>query len=90
MKVKNYLVFFLLFLLGCNNFEREYFKSGMLKAEYEIKNENRNGVGKRFYENGELYCVNHWKDGVLDGNAIYYYQNGQVKEEYKYINGTAS
>ena len=41
-----------------------------------IKNSKKlfTGVGKTYYESGKLESILHFKDGVLEGNGITYYE----------------
>ena len=35
------------------------------------------GVGKTYYESGKLESIFRFKDGVLEGNGIGYYESGK-------------
>ena len=49
----------------------------------------RNGTGRfcKYYENGQKWSEENYKDGKLDGLSAEWYQDGQKKEEVFYENG---
>ena len=52
----------------------------------ELKNKKPNGVGRFSSKSGKWKIQGTWKDGLLDGNAIKYYENGDLSQ-YQVENG---
>ena len=48
-----------------------------------FKNGKREGVHKKWYENGQLEYEVHFKDGKVDGVGKEWYENGQIYSEFK-------
>lgn len=42
---------------------------------------------KAFFENGKLMTTINFKDGIQDGEAVKYDENGNVEEKVLYKNG---
>ena len=40
-----------------------------------------------YYNNGKIESIVHLRDKVRDGDAIFYWENGNLKEELTYVNG---
>jgi len=40
-----------------------------------------------YYNNGKIESIVHLRDKVRDGDAIFYWENGNPKEELTYVNG---
>ena len=67
----------------------EKYKNGNIKAiSYYQKYTQKIELVKIeiYYENGQIYSVENYKDGKLDGKWTIYHDNGQIKEDgnYKY------
>lgn len=57
-----------------------FYKSGKLKATGTYRNDNPIGIGKMYYENGNMMA--EWE--IVDGQEKFhkeYYENGHLKEE---------
>src|SRR5689334_16972843 len=39
------------------------------------------GYVKEYFENGQLYIFNEYKEGVKNGRVVNYFRNGQVRVE---------
>ena len=50
-----------------------------------FKSYKKNGKGKYYYKNGEIFD-GEWKNGIIEGKGIYYYNNGR-KYEGQWKNG---
>lgn len=49
---------------------------------YEINQEEPfTGIGIKKYENGQLQIIQHFKNGIEDGDFKIYYLNGQLQAE---------
>ncbi len=48
---------------------------------------NKNGIWKKYYSNGELKNECKYRNGTPTGFWKHYFENGQLKSEGKYING---
>lgn len=66
---------------------KEYYKSGKLKAEGEIKNHMLGGEEKVYYEDGSIKEINNYMDGKLEGERETYYQSGKKRFEGIYKDG---
>ncbi len=49
--------------------------------------QNKNGLIKEYYPNDTLKSSINFKDNVREGEAKFYYSNGQLKQELTYVNG---
>lgn len=70
---------------------REYYKSGKLKSEVYISNGKKEGPHKIYYqnfnrENINIRTIRNYIDGVLHGESITYYLNGNIDIKCNYIN----
>ena len=52
-----------------------------LNYEQSYKNGKRDGIWKKWYENGQLACEVNYNNGVLDGIAKIYHENGKLERE---------
>jgi len=64
--------------------QKEFFESGKLKAEYQMKNGIRDGKGNEYYEDGQIAWERLFKDGT--GLGTEYYPNGMKMRERVYEN----
>ena len=55
-----------------------------LNSESEYKDGKKHGLGKSFFENGELKSIDNFKDRKLHGPSKDYYENGKLKIEGNY------
>ena len=51
------------------------------------KEEIKDGLVEEFYDNGQLYKKENYKNGKLDGLWEVYYENGQLRDRGNYKNG---
>lgn len=89
MKATILILFLFLFLLCCNNVSKHgnnnldtiilYEKN--IKYKEEIF-ENKNLISEKyFYDNGNLWSVRHYKNGLIEGECKLYYYSGKIKFE---------
>jgi antitoxin component YwqK of YwqJK toxin-antitoxin module/tetratricopeptide (TPR) repeat protein len=64
-----------------------YYPSGIIMNEMEIKNGKRHGQFKRFHPNGELHQEGNYVDGEIDGVVKFYFDNGQFETLSNYEKG---
>lgn len=81
---------------GSEAIERTYLLSGaLIKESMVIKTLNFNkeeiwekdSLETRWYETGELFMQINFKDGILNGKEITFWENGNRKRESNYRNG---
>lgn len=68
------------------------YQDGVLLAEGNNSGygkDNYEGEYKEFYPNGNIKKIAFFKNGELDGDAIEYYNNGQISSKIHYIHGVA-
>ena len=65
-----------------------YTSDGKIASKVKIKNGRRNGIMEMF-DNGKLKCRATYIDGKTEGQTIWYYPNGKVKEISEMRNGIA-
>ena len=68
------------------NIIQEYEPNGNKIYEGGFINNNRDGIGKYYNEDGQYY-IGQWKDDTSMGKGIMYYQNGKVKYDGDFANG---
>jgi len=56
---------------------------------FENENKPYTGIGKSYYDNGNLESEAEFENGKLSGLMISYYPNGQLEQKVKYQNGLA-
>ena len=65
-----------------------YNKDGSLKGDVIYKDgEIWNGLVVSYYENGQIFSEESYKDGKKDGKWITYFENGQIFTEENYKDG---
>lgn len=67
-----------------------FFKGDTSKLAYEVNylNNQKNGVSKEFYLNGNLRLVSNYKNGKLNGSYLSYYRSdGKLKSSSNYKEG---
>jgi len=75
--------------LEINGYEKEYYKNGNLKSEFEFLNGYSNGISKTYYDNNVIETITTFNDsGEFDGEFISYYNNGQIATKRIYKNGS--
>ena len=65
--------------------EYSYFNDALL-FEGEYLNNERNGKGKEYYENGKLKFEGEYINGLRNGKGVEYYDNGTLKFVGEYLN----
>lgn len=70
-----------------NGVWRQFFPSGKLKLETRIDKGVRNSVYYTYYSNGRFETKGHYKDDSMDGDWIYYDENGVELQKIKYVMG---
>jgi len=40
-----------------------------------------------YFDNNSIESIVHYKNGVRDGEAIFFWENGNIKQELSYFNG---
>jgi antitoxin component YwqK of YwqJK toxin-antitoxin module len=84
--MRNILSIFLLtfFISACNNLTivEQKDEAGRVIERYAIdkKTQLKDGLHETFYPTGSKSEASHYKAGVLTGEQIFYYQNGQIQE----------
>ena len=56
-------------------------------SEENYKDGEKNGLCKKYYENGKIKAEENYKDGEKDGLCKKYYENGQLMSEENYKDG---
>ena len=63
-----------------DKFFLEYYESGQLKNEWNLKNGKFHGSHKRYFENGQLESSKIFKDHEAHGLSTEYFENGIMKK----------
>ncbi len=66
--------------------EERFYESGAKRIAGPIKNGKRNGKWEAWYEDGTLWSVGHFENGVENGTKTVYYENGNKYYEGKVKN----
>ena len=61
-----------------------FYKNGNIKYEGDWINDEIEGNGKYYWEDGEYY-IGQFKNGLRNGKGIKYYSNGNIKYEGNWI-----
>jgi len=64
----------------------EYYKNGNVKVKGVFKNGKRDGDWSFFYENGKLWSLGEYNEGIRNGGSSVYYANGVLRMEGHYLN----
>lgn len=67
--------------------EIEYYETGELKMEGDMKGDKREGEWKAYFQNGKIQSEGIFENGIRVGKATIYYENGNVYKEGSYKNG---
>ena len=62
-------------------------KDGKVARSMPLENHRLNGRAEGFFENGQHSFVANYKDGVLDGEAVEYSEDGKVVRKQVFRNG---
>lgn len=73
-----------------NGVWRQYFPTGKPKLETRVDKGVRNSVYYTYYENGKFETKGHYKNDQMDGDWIYYDQNGTEIQRINYVMGKTS
>lgn len=60
------------FIYSCTSNERNFYPSGVLKEEYQIKNNKKNGVFKSYYESSNLKSIQYFKENNNIDSSMFY------------------
>ncbi len=82
-----FIIIFLLCLTSCKDNRKEYYPTGELKAEYQVKDDQLHGRVKEYYKNGKLKEEAFYENGELEGIKKVYYKNGKLDYETEFRNG---
>jgi len=66
---------------------REYYPSGTIMAEVNLKNFTPDGPSKTYYENGTLMSESFYRDGKQEGTARDFFEDGSLKSAVIYKDG---
>lgn len=67
-----------------DGFARWYSKKGQLVHEAFYVHGKKQGEHKYWYDTGVLKSISHFKDDLLDGDYVSYYDNGNYRTKIKY------
>ena len=68
--------------------ERIYWPNRQIRHFLRTKKNTRpHGIDRSWYENGQLYWEQHWKDGKKDGTSRRWNENGQLISKTYWKNG---
>lgn len=70
--------------------ETEYYESGALKMEGNLKDGHREGEWKCYFEDGKTQSTGFFHEGIRTGKATAYYENGNLYMEGEYTDGHLS
>lgn len=82
MRIYKVLLCFFVVQISCNqtNSEKKYYSSGELFSQIEYdKNGNRNGITKKYFENGNLMQISIYKEGELMDTTFVFHENGNKR-----------
>ncbi len=60
---------------------------GLQTEKGNYVNDEKQGVWQYFYQNGKLYFEGKFNQGFADGEHVFYYKNGKIKEKQFYSMG---
>lgn len=58
-------------------FETHFYDSGSKRVAGPLKNEKRDGKWEAWYEDGTLWSVGYFKEGIENGTKTVYFENGK-------------
>ncbi len=65
-----------------------YTNKGDIVSEGYYKGKNKEGKWVYFHKGGKsLMTIEHYKDGILDGERIVFYKNGKITIQERYVDG---
>jgi antitoxin component YwqK of YwqJK toxin-antitoxin module len=70
-----------------DTFYEEFHENGKLKFKVQLVNGKKEGVGKTYFDNGDLKIESHYKNDVLNGSYIQHF-HGRIIKEVTYQNDT--
>ena len=84
---KLYIVLFCLPLIcfGQTEYFQDYYESGQLKREGNLKENREEGLWRMYYESGQLKQEGNFIDGKQEGLWKNYYESGQLQQETNFI-----
>jgi antitoxin component YwqK of YwqJK toxin-antitoxin module len=66
---------------------KNYYPSGELLSEENVKDGKTEGIRKTYYKSGELLAEGTIKDGKPEGITKWYYKSGQLEQEMNFKDG---
>lgn len=72
-----------------NGLVQEYYPSGNIWREMNIKDGRENGEAREYFENGRLHVVANVVDGRVTGVSQLYNEDGKLYMEMNWVNGEA-
>ena len=66
---------------------RTFYPNGQLKSEYPRLNKEYNGLGRQWYDNGQLWISGNWINGALTSIAYNYFKDGSIQMKSWYDKG---
>lgn len=80
------IILFFIFV-SCVRTKKEYYETGEMKIEYEIKNNLKDGIYTEYYKNGQVKSKYNYCKGKLEGKGILFYKNNRIQTETNFRNG---
>jgi antitoxin component YwqK of YwqJK toxin-antitoxin module len=72
---------------GQLSYKLNFYDNGVIKEEYSLLNDQKNGTYKMYYQNGRLMITSLFENGKLNGNEIHYTKNGNFRLLIEYKDG---
>ncbi len=66
---------------------RTYYDNDILKEEYFVVNDVKEGEFKEYFITGQLYSICNYINGIIEGELKCYHTNGQIEYSCNYVNG---
>lgn len=70
-------------------YEIRYYENGQKEMEGAFLNSKRHGKWIAWYDNGVIWSIGYYNEGLRNGSSEVYYPNGEVRYEKHYVNDTA-
>jgi antitoxin component YwqK of YwqJK toxin-antitoxin module len=64
-----------------------FYDDGNIKEEINLLDGNKSGISKRYFPNGNLFCIENYSENQLDGLRVYYSENGDKHGEMIFSKG---
>ena len=82
-----YLLFFSLTVFSQKEYQKSYYKNGVLKKEGWLENNVKENYWFFYYPNGKVKEQGHFKNGLKEQYWLFFYDNGKAKKEGHYLSG---